>query len=46
MRGGFLTIVKEIEGFGINFMFSIVLTVGNQWWFDLMTKSILGKNIL
>ncbi|WP_405352162.1 histidine kinase [Nonlabens sp. Asnod3-H03] len=43
MRGGFLTIVKEIEGFGINFMFSLVLTVGNQWWFDLMTKKYSWK---
>ena len=38
MRGEFLTWERELEGFGINFLFATVLSIGNQWWFEVMTK--------
>jgi two-component system LytT family sensor kinase len=37
-RGSFLTWEQELELFGINLLFAVVLSVSNQAWFEFMTK--------
>jgi two-component system LytT family sensor kinase len=37
-RGSFLTWEQELETFGINLLFAVVLSVSNQAWFEFMTK--------
>lgn len=38
MRGSILTIDQELKGFAINFMFSAVISIANQWFFNVISK--------
>ncbi|MEE2802496.1 MAG: hypothetical protein VX550_09975, partial [Bacteroidota bacterium] len=37
-RGYFFNFQEEAINFGINFMFTVVLTAVNQWWFNFISK--------
>ncbi|AGC78457.1 2TM domain-containing protein [Nonlabens dokdonensis] len=43
-RGKFLNFEGELEGFLVNFMFTIVLSSGNQWWFDFLGKKLSWRD--
>lgn len=43
-RGRLLGWETEAEAFLINLLFTVVLTVGNEWWFDYLSKRISWRN--